>query len=382
MMSSLTIDPIVVLTIATIGIAFSYWLESRFRWARRIGNVIILITIGLILSNLHIIPFESSVYDGTMSIGIPISISLLLLRLDIKDLKTLDRQCVGYFFLCCIATIIGAVIAHLAFGSLIGEESWKLAGQLTASYTGGGENAVAVGTSLEVTKELFSSTFAADNIVTAIWMLICLSGPVGLGRFFSNVAPMEVAEAPKEQSKPFTSREFLPSLFYSLATAGVILVVSQMIGNALKAQGFVSWNTKIIWVTTLSLLVAQTPFRRNFKVSYLLGTLIFNYFFFAMGAISSIQEVINYGPRVFVYVTTVVVIHGIIVLGVGKMMKANLPKLLTASQAAIGGPATAAALAEANNWPQLVIPGVLMGIMGYAVANYMGFIIAFLMKTF
>lgn len=375
------ISPLGILLITSLSIAFSYWLESRFRWARRVGNVIIVITIGGILSNIGVVPFESPVYDETMRTGIPISIALLLLRLDVKDLRQLDSKCILYFLICCVGTIAGAVTAHLAFGSMIGEESWKLSGQLTASYIGGGENAVAVGTALEVTKELFSSTFAADNILTAIWMLVCLSGPIGLGRFFSNTTPMEISDAPKEHSKPFTVNEFLPSVAYSIATAGLILWISQTIGDAIKAQGWTSWNTKIIWVTTLALLVAQTPLKKHFKVSYLLGTIIFSYFFFSMGAISSLQEVMDYGPRVFVYVTTVVAVHGIIVLGVGKLIRADLPRLLTASQATIGGPATAAALAEANNWPHLVIPGVLMGILGYATANYMGFVIAFLMKA-
>ncbi len=375
------INPLGILLITSLGIALSYWMESRFQWARRVGNVIILITIGIILSNIGVVPFESPVYDETMRTGIPISIALLLLRLDIKDLRQLDSKCVIYFALCCVGTIIGAVTAHLAFGNLIGEESWKLAGQLTASYIGGGENAVAVGTALEVNKELFSSTFAADNIVTAIWMLVCLSGPVGLGRFFSTTTPMEISDAPKEHSKPFTSLEFLPSVAYSLATAGVILWIGQTTGDAIKDAGWTSWNTKIIWVTTFALLVAQTPLKRHFKVSYLLGMLVFNCFFFSMGAISSLKEVIDYGPRVFVYVTAIVAVHGIIVLGVGKLIRADLPRLLTASQATIGGLATAAALAEANNWPHLVVPGVLMGILGYATANYMGFIIAYLMKA-
>ncbi len=370
-----------ILLVATLAIALSYWLESRFRWARRVGSVIILITLGIIFSNVGIVPFDSPVYDELMQTGIPISIALLLLRLDIADLRQLDAKCILYFVICCVGTITGAVVAHLLFGQMIGPESWKLAGQLTASYIGGGENAVAVGTSLEVSKELFTSTFAADNIVTAIWMLFCLSGAVGLGRFFSNTTPMEISDAPKEHSKPFTVSEFLPSVAYSSAAAGLILWISTMIGNTIKDAGWISWNTRIIWVTTLALLLAQTKLKRHFKVSYLLGTIIFNYFFFSMGAISSLHEVLSYGPRVFVYVTTIVAVHGIIVLGVGKLIKADLPRLLTASQATIGGPATAAALAEANNWPHLVVPGILMGILGYATANYFGFLIAMLMRS-
>lgn len=45
-------------------------------------------------------------------------------------------------------------------------------------------------------------------------------------------------------------------------------------------------------------------------------------------------------------------------------------RLLAASSAAIGGPATACALAQANNWKSLLTPSLLVGNVGYAVATF------------
>jgi hypothetical protein len=47
-------------------------------------------------------------------------------------------------------------------------------------------------------------------------------------------------------------------------------------------------------------------------------------------------------------------------------------RLLVASSAAIGGPATAAALAKANNWTSLVGPSWIIGNLGYAIATFLG----------
>jgi hypothetical protein len=47
-------------------------------------------------------------------------------------------------------------------------------------------------------------------------------------------------------------------------------------------------------------------------------------------------------------------------------------RLLVASSAAIGGPATAAALAKSVLWESLVTPGLLVGNIGYAVATFIG----------
>ena len=48
------------------------------------------------------------------------------------------------------------------------------------------------------------------------------------------------------------------------------------------------------------------------------------------------------------------------------------PRLLVASSAAIGGPATAAALAKANKWTSLVAPSLIVGNLGYAIATFAG----------
>jgi len=53
--------------------------------------------------------------------------------------------------------------------------------------------------------------------------------------------------------------------------------------------------------------------------------------------------------------------------------KATAPqRLLTASSAAIGGPATAAALAQSQRWKSLLTPSLVVGNVGYAIATFVG----------
>ena len=47
-------------------------------------------------------------------------------------------------------------------------------------------------------------------------------------------------------------------------------------------------------------------------------------------------------------------------------------RLLVASSAAIGGPATAAALAKSFRWESLLTPSLLVGNVGYAIATFIG----------
>ena len=73
-------------------------------------------------------------------------------------------------------------------------------------------------------------------------------------------------------------------------------------------------------------------------------------------------------------------VHLTIVLGGGALLRRRpalkrlfrTPLLLIASNANIGGPATASALAVGNSWPSLVTPALLVGNLGFAVATPLG----------
>ena len=59
------------------------------------------------------------------------------------------------------------------------------------------------------------------------------------------------------------------------------------------------------------------------------------------------------------------------VLGAAKALF-GLPirELAVASNAAVGGPTTAAAMATAKGWDDLVLPALLVGILGYATGTF------------
>jgi len=80
------------------------------------------------------------------------------------------------------------------------------------------------------------------------------------------------------------------------------------------------------------------------------------------------------------FLTTLYSVHGLILALCHKLVGSNMrmggaflaQRLLVASSAAIGGPATAVALAQAANWKSLIVPSLLVGNIGYAIATFSG----------
>ncbi len=55
--------------------------------------------------------------------------------------------------------------------------------------------------------------------------------------------------------------------------------------------------------------------------------------------------------------------------------------VLTASNAAIGGPGTAAAMASSRGWTAQVTPAMLVGTLGYAVGTPLGLAVGLALKS-
>jgi uncharacterized membrane protein len=77
----------------------------------------------------------------------------------------------------------------------------------------------------------------------------------------------------------------------------------------------------------------------------------------------------------------IISLHMLVIYGIGWLVRFDLPVVSVASQAAIGGPGSALALSMAMKWNRLVTPGIIVGIFGYALGNYLGFACASLLAV-
>ena len=84
---------------------------------------------------------------------------------------------------------------------------------------------------------------------------------------------------------------------------------------------------------------------------------------------------IRESPILLAYAAIILVVNLLVTLGLGKLTGHDLETLLVASNANVGGPTTATAMAIGKGWNELVLPAILIGVWGYVIASYIGYYI-------
>jgi uncharacterized membrane protein len=382
------IEDIYQLTSVFLGLVLlSVWLDMKYEWARKISPVVMILFLAGLLSNIGLITNRSPFYEELASFTVPFAVCLILFTVNLGDLKRVGGPLLAAFAIACVGTMIGALTAGLLLNpqlvEIVGKDAWKLAGPFTGTYTGGSLNFFAMWDGLEIgNPDLFAAANAVDNLTLfplfALWVMV----PTWFGRwypvarFWGTVGEDASADEEKEAQTTLRILDVVALAFAALS----IMAVSNLIKTRFIADIMPSFPTILI-VTTLALILAQFRFMRRLQGAFEIGNFSFYLFFCAVGAMINVKMAIILSPVLFLYVLVMIVVHMVSVYGVGRLFRLDIRILTIASAAAKTGPPSVIALANVHGWKTLVLPGVAMGLLGYAVGNYLGFAAAYMMKA-
>ena len=371
-------SPLYLIALIAAATALAFLLDRLVPFLSKVGASLLALVLGAVLSNTGLVPAASPVYDAISGPVTSLAIAWLLLSVHLGDLKLAGPRMVGAFALAGFGTAVGAMVGAGIFGGTFGENTWQLAGTLTGTYSGGSVNFVSVGRGVGLPDTLFAGTTAADATTTGIWMALTLILPIWLARFYPAPVPgaVEARGEEVEVEHPFFARAALSTLdMGKLVAVGFLLVVgAEVVG------GWVPVVPPVLWLTTFALILGHTRWFHRPEGALQLGNLALHFFFVLIGIYSRVSEILSVGVEVFYFTLVIVGVHGLIVFGGGRLLRLDIGSLAVASQAAVGGPSSALAVAVSREWKGLILPGIIVGLLGYALGTYLGLTIAYLVR--
>eukprot|EP00897_Mesotaenium_endlicherianum_P000759 jgi/Mesen1/10684/ME000009S10475 len=126
--------------------------------------------LGLLASNLGLIPSEAQAYAIVNKFLLPLAVPLLLYGADLRRVVKDTGRLLQAFLLGAAGTVAGTLVAFklLPLRSL-GSDGWKIAAALMSRHIGGAVNYVAVSEALATSSSVVLAGLAADNLICAIY---------------------------------------------------------------------------------------------------------------------------------------------------------------------------------------------------------------------
>lgn len=374
------LDPIAIAATLCLNIAVTEWLVRR-TFLRHVGTALLVILVTAVTANLGVIPTgsgENGFYQAIFSYVAPLAIFFPLLEVNLRDILRAGLPMIGSFALGAAGTFVAVPVAMLAVG---GKEAFgplypALGGMFVGTYTGGSVNFNAVALHYQVVREgaIYAGSVAVDNIITAVWMVATLAVP----RFLTDAGRQGSRERTEDRDSSWVAADTSPVHPLDLAILGSLGFATIAISNGLAAY-WARLGTpvpSVLILTTIALALAQVPAVRRLRSVRPLGLFAIYLFLAVIGAFCDLAALGRIGPlglTLFLFATLVVGIHGAVLFGVGRFFTKDWAVLSVASQANIGGPPSALALARSLGRSDLLLPAVLVGALGYGVGTYLGF---------
>lgn len=362
-------------------------LSKRVSILGMLGPVFLCYAGGFLLSLL--LP-DTSIAMDISEILIPIAIPLILFSADLTSVKRLAKPMLNSFLLVCAAVVAAAVAADIAFRGRI-PEAYKYAGMIVGLYTGGTPNLMAIGAALSVSDSHIVLANASDVVVGGIYFLLLISVMPKIARRF--LKPFSAASAAAETDAAYVAsleKTFVPekepfSLRALLRRVPIVLLGVLSLGIA---AGISLLITKTLNVVVIMLVVTSCGVGFSFikKVrtapgSYTAGQYLILVFSFGIG-LSFRFSAVKTESLLFLGMFATAQFGALFLhFLLARLCKIDADTALITSTAGIYGPAFIAPVSDALGNREVLLPGLICGILGYAVGNYLGIGIALLLKA-
>ncbi len=349
--------------------AFVAGLAEKTRLFRQVPGVAIMFFLAAAAAHFAIIPRSSVLYGAIWSYFVPMAIAMFLIKADLFEIFTKGGRTLIAFLFGALGAALGAIIAVLLVD--LGPEEAKLAAVFSATYTGGSLNFAAVAEAVQFQDPASVSTaLAIDNVFGSAYIIPLMY--LGGWNYFKNrfgwradTIFLSERQTAERVNRPST----LIDLFAAISLSAAVCAAAVFL---MAALGYPSYSILAIAVLMAPIATIGRRYLSKIRGEDILAMALMYMFFAMIGAGVDIPAMLSAAPGMFVMVLLIFSFQFLFVMLAGYFLKLNYAELIIASLACITGPPVAAAVAITFKWHNLVVPGVVTGVFGYVIGNFIG----------
>ena len=382
----------------------------KWKILQKIGTVILAYAVGIIMSLTGFVTFEPGTADAAtfesiqkliMNISVPLAIPLMLFNCDFK----LWTRALPKTILALVGGIIAITVAVISgffiFRNTGVNDITNVSAMMTGIYTGGTMNFNALGAALGVDPTTITLVLTFQMLITFPLIMFITGGgyrlfrkilpfpdeSTSISKLGGNIEDHGIENYGKMLDKkvfPKTMLGLLLSIGFLAVGAGLSLLFYNLgiVGDQETGTGKLNELVIILTITTLSIIASFSKKIRELPKTFELGMIFILIFSIAVASqfnpYSIDMSAISLGLFVLYIMLVSVIIHIIFC----RFSKISGDLYTVAQVGLFCSPPFIPPVVGAMGNKKVLISGIVIGLIGYAIGTYMGVGIAYLLKLF
>ena len=370
------------------------WACRKSKLLDKVGPVLTLYILGVVVANLHIVPADCHGIQKTLQdVMIPLAIPMMLFGCNFKNFKA--GVTAKAFVIGIISTAAMVVAGYCLLSNKLGADGATIGATLSGQYSGGAGNYAAVNMMLGdkgLSGEKFALVSTCNLVVSFFYLMFLMGGGVTIARRIvhgKNIkeyndtinAEEYVNNNPyKDFGKKKSIIQLLKVFVTAAAVAGVSLVASGFFkeGSVMfdLLGGDFSMVALILVLTTISLLLTNFKGVRSWDKSFDAGMYLIYIFCLAMAMLADLSQ-LDWALGLWVLIYQTIIVFGSLLVSVllARPFKVDADSAVITSDTLVNSPICVPMIAAAMKNKEAIMVGITNGLAGYAVGNYLGYLI-------
>ena len=367
---------------------------KRWTWMQKIGTVVAAYAVGIIFALTGFVHFEpetaaaisfGKLQSTIMSVAVPLAIPLMLFNCDFKLWTKALPKTIWSLVGGIIAVLVAVVSGYFIFRNPDVPEFNKIAAMMTGIYTGGTMNFNALGASLGVDKTVMAIVLAFEMVLTTPYIFFIIGGGY---KVFRKILPYQdvtkkgrkdenVESKDVEKYQGMFKKENIGGMFAGLGLSILFLAIGA--GLALWLTGKLNELVIILTITTLSIIASFFKKVRELPKTFELGMFFILIFSVIVASLFDIHSVNGGSLMIGLFVAWVMVIAAGLHLLFCRIAHVSGDLFCVSQIALLCSPPFVPPVVGAMQNKKVLISGIVIGLVGYAIGTYLGVTIALIL---